>query len=135
MPPQLRQPQPGLGAVTQPQGNPGNMAAGISAVRNGVQMLQKALDVIPVGSELHADVLKALTNLSKHMEAGQSATPALDQQQMLMAAKAAAAQQPMNALQRMFPQAPNQPPAGMPGAGGGGMPPMMPSGGPPPGGG
>lgn len=123
--------------MTQPQGNPGNMAAGISAVRNGVQMLQKALGVIPVGSELHGDVLKALTNLSKHMEAGQSATPALDMQQLLQMARGQAQQQPMAALQRMFPQAPNQPPAGMPTGGGpgGGMPPIMPTGGPPPGGG
>jgi hypothetical protein len=112
------------------QGNPGNMAAGLSAVRNAIEMLQKALQAIPLGSPLHSDVLGAVSKLSKHTETGNSPTPSMDLQQMIQAARGQAQQAPMAALQRMFPQGQNAPPAGI----GGGGPPVMPSGGPPPGG-
>lgn len=98
-------------------------------------MLEQALPNIPMGSPLHDDVLKTITNLGKHMQPGEGGQ-GMDMQSLLQMARQQAQQQPMSALSRMFPQQPNQPPAMPPGGGapGAGGPPVMPTGGPPPGG-
>lgn len=87
-----------------------------------------------MGSPLHDDLLNAVGKLSKHMGGpGQTGgMGGLDMQSLLQAARQQAQQMPMGALQRMFPQQPNAPPA-MPG--GGGMTPAGPTPGGPPGGG
>ena len=131
-PPQLGAAPPNLGAATQQQGNPGNMAQAISAVRNAVRMLEQALPNIPMGSPLHDDVLKVTQSLSKHMQPGEGGQ-GLDLQHLMQMVRSQSQQAPMGALQRMFPQRPNSPPAmpGQPPAGGAppGGPPLMPTGG------
>ena len=102
-------PRPNLGPVSQPQGNPGNVASAMLDVKNALNMLQRALPNIPMGSPLHADILKTVTNLTKHaQDAG--GDPSL-QMQSLMSMMRSMGQNPMQAaLAKMMPQ-PGQGPA------------------------
>lgn len=112
---------PAIGPMMAPQGNPGNALAAVSKVKSAVTLLQEALPAIPMGSDVHNDVLKAVGMLAKHAES----QPATDQSQItqLMALiQKLATQQPNAALQRLA-QPPNAPPALPP-------PPAPPPGGP-----
>lgn len=42
----------------------------MTAVMTGLETLQKALPQLPMGSPLHASVLKAISDIGKHMEHG-----------------------------------------------------------------
>jgi len=123
LPPGLMGGPPAIGPMMAPQGNPGNALAAASKVKSAVTLLQEALPAIPMGSDVHNDVLKAVGMLAKHAES----QPATDQSQItqLMALiQKLATQQPNAALQRMAaPPAPNAPPALPP-------PPAPPPGGP-----
>lgn len=59
-------PPPGAGGMSS---GPlaGSSAQGMSKVKVGLEALQAALPMIPMGSELHADVMKAVSSISKHM--------------------------------------------------------------------
>jgi hypothetical protein len=102
-------PQPNAGAATVPQGNQGNQVQALSLVRNGLEMFQKAISMIPMGAPLHADLLKAISTVSKHMEHN-DANKGVDIQSLLQIARQASQQSPVQALNRMNP-APNAPPA------------------------
>lgn len=58
-------PRPNL-APTQGQANPGNLAAAMLDIRNGLTMLQRALPNIPMGSPLWGDIHMAIGKLAKH---------------------------------------------------------------------
>lgn len=102
-------PQPAAGATSVPQGNQGNLVQAMSLVRNALEMLQKALPLIPMGSPQHADLLKAVGMISKHMEQNEG-NKGVDLQSLLQMARQASQQSPVQALNRMSP-APNAPPA------------------------
>jgi hypothetical protein len=48
----------------------GNMAQGIMQVKTAVDMLQGALPNLAAGSQQHRDVIKAISNLSRHLPQG-----------------------------------------------------------------
>lgn len=115
LPGPLMQGSPNVGNPTQQQGNHGNMAAAMTKVKNAMNLLQEALPMIPMGNDLHAEVLGAVTKLSKHMKKGDE-SPQLDIASLLNSIKQKAQSAPQAALTRQF--------AG--GGGGEGQPPAMP---------
>lgn len=61
-------PPGGTGGATAPGPMMGNQAQGMAAVKVAMEALQKALPGIPMGSELHNEVLTALSKIGKHMQ-------------------------------------------------------------------
>lgn len=102
-------PQPAAGATSVPQGNQGNQVQAMSLVRNALEMLQKALPMIPMGSPQHESLLKAVTMLAKGMDHNEG-NKGIDLQSLLQMARQSSQQSPVQALNRMSP-APNAPPA------------------------
>ena len=109
----LAQAPANAGPVTIPQGNQGNVAAATAGIKSAVDMIQKQLPLIPVGSELHRELLTFLSKVGKVLESGQGGNDdGLKLQAMLQAAKQNAQSGPMQAMMRMFPaQQPNAGPA------------------------
>lgn len=99
-----------VGGPAVPQGNQGNAVQAMSLVRNALEMLQKALPLIPMGSPQHSDLLKAVSSISKHMDSSEG-NKGVDIQSLLQMARQASQQSPVQALNRMHPPAPNAPPA------------------------
>ena len=64
-------PPPTPGAGTGPAAAPsplaGNAQQGMTAVKLGLEALQKALPQIPMGSKLHTAVLKAVADIGKNL--------------------------------------------------------------------
>jgi hypothetical protein len=124
MPPTPGAPPPGLSGGVGPASSPGGMAGaaqqGMTAVKLAVDALQKALPSLPMGTPLHGAVVKAVADISKHME-GQGSAP--DQnailQQLMQMARGAQQQPQQNAMMQAFP-------AGGAGGAGGGAPPPGP---------
>ncbi|HTS05455.1 MAG TPA: hypothetical protein VMP68_07720 [Candidatus Eisenbacteria bacterium] len=111
LPPGLMGGPPAIGPMMAPQGNPGNALAAASKVKSAVTLLQEALPAIPMGSDVHNDVLKAVGMLAKHAE-NQPATDQSQITQLMALIQRLATQQPNAALQRMAqPASPNAPPA------------------------
>ena len=108
-PPAMASAPSGAGAGAVPQGNQGNMAQALSLVRNGLEMFQKALPMIPMGSPQHADLLEAVQMVSKHLEQNEG-NKGVDLQSLLQMARGASQQSPVQAVNRMFP-APTAAPA------------------------
>lgn len=114
LPPQMAPAPAHAGAATMPQGNPGNAASAMLEVRNAVQMLEKALPGIPMGSPLHEKIMKVTSELVKELSQGDE-NQALQMQSLVQMMRSAGQQQPISALSRMYPQqgqAPAMPPAG-----------------------
>lgn len=61
--------------------SPSNAAAAVAGVRQAIELLQSQLQNIPVGTELHKAVLKAVTDLAKHASAG-DASPGIQKTAM-----------------------------------------------------
>lgn len=114
LPSPLANASPNMGAVSAPQGNQGNIQAAMTKISSGMKMIQEALPLIPMGSEIHTEVLKAVTSLSKVMnkEGESPTTPKLDISSVLQMIKQHTQNAPQNAMARMLPaQGANQPPA------------------------
>jgi hypothetical protein len=90
----------------------GNAAQGMAKVKVGLEALQAALPMIPMGSELHADLMKAVSSISKHLSQGADQGGGAQIQQLLDLIRTAKTQ--------------GGPPVAPPG--GGGAPPMAPPG-------
>lgn len=103
MPPSMSPAPANAGPVAAPQGNQGNSAQAMSLIRNAIEMLQKALPMIPMGSPLHGDILNATSKISKHMEEAGGQNKGVDLQSLLQMAKSASQQSPVQALNRMHP--------------------------------
>ena len=58
----------GAGPATMPGPMAGSAQQGLSALKVGLESLQKALPQLPMGSALHQSVLKAVADIGKHME-------------------------------------------------------------------
>jgi hypothetical protein len=84
-------------------------------IKTALEALQKALPTIPMGTELHETVLKAISQIGKHM------TEAADNKQQQM-------QSLLQMVQHLKSAQPNAALAGMsaPGGAGGGAPPPTP---------
>jgi hypothetical protein len=97
----------------------------MAGLKVGLEALQKALPQLPMGSEIHTSVLKAIADISKHMEKGgqgQGDSSAVIQQ--LVEAARMAKTQPNMAAMMPPPAGGAMPPPPPPGAGAP-PPPMM----------
>jgi hypothetical protein len=95
---------------------PGAGAQALTGVKLALEALQKSLPGIPMGSDIHTAVLKAITEISKHLDkAGQDGDQASMIQQLAQMARGQQQAPPQAAaMQRMFPGAGGgqpQPPA------------------------
>ena len=90
-----------VGPVAARQPQMGNAAASISDVRAAMKMLEKALPTIPMGTDLHVEVLNSLKGLLKHLPPEED-TPALNIQSLLQMARQSAQAQPLSALTRLM---------------------------------
>ena len=98
---------------------------GIEALKGALQLLQKALPLLPLGSDMHNAAIKAVADLSKHIGEGAQDQGANVMQLMQMMRQGA--QNPQQGpMQRMFGG------GGAPPGGGGMPPPPGPGGGAPP---
>ena len=92
---------------------------GIAKAELGVKALQEALAEIPMGSDLHAAVLKALSDISKHLKTGAGPGGGGDQNAIIQQLVAMARQQGQppqaGAMQSMFPGGGGAPPPAMQG--------------------
>lgn len=113
LPSPLTQAPPNAGPMAMPQGNQGNIGAALVKIKNACKMLEEALPLIPMGDELHTDVLNTLKQLSKPLKKGGGENTQLEVGSMLQMAKNNAQSAPMAAMARMFSgqQGQGQPPA------------------------
>lgn len=119
MPPGMQAPPANVGPHTIPQANPGNVMQAMQKLQAATKMITEAIPQIPMGTPLHAAILKVATDLTKHL--GEAKSSSQEQIQQLMQAIQQQKQAgQMQTLNRVAPP-PNQPPA-------------MPPPGPPPGG-
>lgn len=112
-------PSMGAGPATMPTPMGGSTKQGLSALKVGLESLQKALPQLPLGSALHQSVLKALTEIGKQLEkqGGEGTDQSGAIQQLVEMARM---QKTQPGMAGMMPG--GAPPAG--GAPGGGMSPM-----------
>lgn len=108
----MQAPPGNLGPHTIPQSNPGNVLQAMQKIQAATQMITEAIPQIPMGTPLHAAVLKIATELTKHL--GEAKSSAQEQiQQLLQAVHSQRQAGQMQTLNRVAPP-PNQPPAMMP---------------------
>lgn len=63
-------PPAGTGAATAPGPQAGSAQQGMTLVKTALETLQSALSRLALGSDVHAAVLKSVTELAKHMSQG-----------------------------------------------------------------
>lgn len=102
LPPSISPATPNAGPVAVPQGNQGNTAQALTLVRNALEMMQKALPMIPMGSPLHGDLLRGISAISKNMDQSQD-NKGVDVQSLLQQARQQSQQSPLQALNKMHP--------------------------------
>lgn len=107
----------GTGPATSHGPLAGAASQGMAKVKLGLEALQAALPMLPMGGELHADVMKAVSSIAKHLAHGGEQGGGATIQQLLDMIRSAKTQ--------------GAPPPGAP-APGGAAPPMMPGMGAPP---
>lgn len=113
LPSPLTQAPANAGSMAMPQGNQGNIQAALIKIKNACKMLEEALPLVPMGDELHTDLLNTLKQLSKPLKKGGNENPQLEVGSLLQMAKNNAQSAPMAAMARMFSggQGSGQPPA------------------------
>jgi len=93
----------GMGPAAGPGGMAGNQMAGLQKVQIGVKALIDALPMLPLGSEIQSEVMKAVQSIGKHVagaaEGGDHA--GLMQQLALMGRQAKANPMQAQALDQM----------------------------------
>ena len=109
-------PPMGTGPAAVPGPMAGQAAQGMTGVKLALEVLQKALPGLQMGSELHSAVMKSITDLSKHVAQGADDQSGMMQQLAMLARAAQTDPARMAAMRSM----------------GGGAPPMGGPGGPPP---
>jgi hypothetical protein len=109
-------PPANVGAATIPQSNPGNAKQAMELLSVAQKAVNDALPKIPIGSKVHAKVLKLLGDLGKIVsEAGEEIHANMQTMMQMMSSMKNDGQ--MRALNQVAPP-PNQPPAMMPPGGG-----------------
>jgi hypothetical protein len=97
-------PPGGTGAATVPSNMAGAAAKAGTQVKLAVEMLQHTLPGIPMGSELHSAILKAVADISKHLDKGPDDASQIVQQLSQLARSQQQNPQQQQAMQRLFPQ-------------------------------
>lgn len=110
LPPSVSPAPANVGPAVAPQGNQGNVAMALIDVRNAVNLIQKALPMIPLGAPLHAELLDTVKKISKHLTPGDD-NHGLQLQSLLQMARSASSQPPVAALARLAAPGPNAAPA------------------------
>lgn len=84
---------------------PGHGQQAITGIKLAMEAMQKSLPGLPMGSDLHTAVLKAITEISKHLDkAGQDGDQSAMIQQLAQMARGAQTQPPQAAaMAKMFP--------------------------------
>ena len=116
----------GVGGAAQPGAMAGNQMQGFEKVMIGLKALNESLGSLPLGSEIHNAVMKAVGEVGKHLpQGGTGGDPMAQIQQLVQMARGAKAD-PMQAqaLQGMMGGGAG----GAPPPGAGGAPPMPPMG-------
>lgn len=99
-------PQGGTGPAMSPSPMAGHGAQSVQGVKLALEMLQKAMVGLDMGSELHTAVLKSITDISKHLDSGSADKSGMIQQLVALARGAQTQPQPQAAaMQQMFPPA------------------------------
>ena len=93
---------------------PGANAQGMGAVKLGLEALTKALAAIPMGSDLHTALLKAVQDVSKHLTAEQPQPSSSDMVQQLAQMARQGQQGGANPMAAMMPGGHPPPPGGAP---------------------
>ena len=104
---------PHAGPAVAPHGAPGNASQGLGKVQVALTALQEALPQIPMGTELHEAVLKAVSTIGKHMTDAQD-SPQMKMQNLLSMIQQMRAKQPNAALGAMGAPAGGAPPPAPP---------------------
>jgi len=107
-------PPGGTGPGMVPQAMAGAGAQAVAAVKMALEALQKALPGLPMGSELHTEVLKAVGGIAKHLEQSQGDAGSVLQQLSAMAKQAQADPQRAAMLRALSPQPGGAPPPAPP---------------------
>lgn len=107
----------GAGGATMPTPNRGMQAAAMAQLTQAIRIMEKALPMVGVETEMGKDVMKALTQLSKHIPAG-SGSPGVENQALQKMMMEQKQEQPMQQLLRSQGQ-------GAPPPGGAAPPPAM----------
>ena len=108
LPPNVPQAKPNTGPAISPQAQPGNVAASMQKFQSAAKLINEALPSLPMGTEFHTKALKLATDLNKLMsEIPQN--PGMQATGLMGAARSTAQQAPMQALNKLFPQAQPQP--------------------------
>lgn len=115
LPSPLTQGAPGLGPVSQPNANQGNIGQAMTKIGAAIKMLEEALPLVPMGNELHTEILNSAKALSKHLKQGEE-NPALTSASIQNMLKSNAQSAPMAAMARMFQPGQGQAPATQPAA-------------------
>lgn len=79
-------------------------------VKNALNMLQKALPMIPMGAPAHTEILSFVKKMAEHLTSGED-DKGLQLQSLLQMARQGAQQPPLAALARMYGGGQNTPPA------------------------
>lgn len=113
-PPAMGQPPANVGPGTTPGANHGNQAAATMDIQNGLKMLQRALPNIPMGTQLHTDVLQAVGRIAKHMGEAGGEQGGLHASSMMQMIRQQQAQAPQLAAMRAMGGGPGANPGGPP---------------------
>ena len=103
-----------IGPTTAPGPNQGSQVQAFAKITNALKEIQEAMTAVPMGSELHTELLTTIQKLSKAVQ-NQKADPQMQLQELVKSIREHAQGNPMATLNRAMP--PNQPPA-MPPPGG-----------------
>lgn len=117
--PSIPQAKPNTGPALAPQAQPGSASAAMQKIQSAGKLINEAIGSVPMGTEFHTKILKLATDLNKLM-AEVPQNPGMQATGLMQQARSTAQQAPMQALNKLFPQA--QPAPG----GEGGQPPAPP---------
>lgn len=109
-------PMGGMGAASSPMPMAGHQNAAMQKLMVALKALQDCLSGIPIGSELHNEVISAIQKIGKHLPQGGAGGDPMAQVQELAALARGARQQPgqMQHLQGMMGGGAPPPPAAPP---------------------
>jgi hypothetical protein len=102
-------PPGGTGAATVPQAMAGAQQKSMTSLKIGLMAMQAALPGLEMGSELQMAVLKAVTDLSKHMSKSDGPSGGQQMQELAQMARQAQMGQQRGAMMGAMPPSPGSP--------------------------
>ena len=96
-------PPGGVGGATTPTPMPGMIHQGMSGVKTALEMLQKSVSELPMGSPLHQKVLKFIADISKELGSNQESGGPDVAQRVASMARQGPNPQAQAAMSKLFP--------------------------------